>query len=299
MKRAALLTAALLASCGGESVESLPARDEAPSEPTIAEGRYEFTTHDGTTMPYRVSGDGRTTALFVHCWMCDGSFWDAQVPVAAKKFRTIVVDLPGHGDAGDGRETWSIAGFGEDVAGLIESLDLRNVVLVGHSMGGPVSLRAAALAGDRVNGIIAVDTLHDADYDFEQAEVDQMVAAFEADFRGTCARFVDQMFVKEGIDEIKAKVRRIGCEESNVEAGTALMRDFAEIDLPRLFREAGVPIRAINAAAGNPTEIAHNREYADFDAVLMQKVGHYLHMTDPDAFNKRLLYFLGYFATRR
>src|SRR5690606_36256469 len=48
---------------------------------------------------------------------------------------------------------------------LIQALDLDNVALVGHSMGGPASLRAAALSGDRVRGVVAVDTLHDAGID--------------------------------------------------------------------------------------------------------------------------------------
>jgi pimeloyl-ACP methyl ester carboxylesterase len=240
-------------------------------------------------MPYTVTGDGETTVLMVHCWMCQGDFWDAQVPVVAQRFRAIVVDLPGHGDAGDDRESWSIAGYGADIADLIKDLDLERVVLVGHSMGGPVSLRAAALAGDRVIGVIAVDTLHDAEFDFDQPAVEQMVTAFETDFRGMCNQMVEQMFVEDDVDDVLAEVRRVGCEEGNAEAGLALMRDFAAIDLAELFSEAGVPIRAINAAEPNPTQIETNRKYADFDAVLMEGVGHYLHMTRPDEFNTLLL----------
>ena len=59
--------------------------------------------------------------------------------------------------------------------------------------------------------------------------------------------------------------------------------------MPAWFRDAGVSIRAINAATPNPTQIETNRKYADFDAVLMNDVGHYLHMTRPDAFNELLL----------
>jgi sigma-B regulation protein RsbQ len=50
-----------------------------------------------------------------------------------------------------------------------------------------------------------------------------------------------------------------------------------------------VPIRAINAAAPFPTRIEANRKYADFDAVLMEGVGHYPHMTRPEQFNPLLL----------
>jgi pimeloyl-ACP methyl ester carboxylesterase len=67
------------------------------------------------------------------------------------------------------------------------------------------------------------------------------------------------------------------------------MRSFGAIDMRRWFSEAGVPIRAINAAQPNPTRVESNRRYADFDAVLMDGVGHYPHMTRPEAFNPLLL----------
>jgi len=259
------------------------------ANPDLAQGRHVFQTSDGVDMPYVVSGDGATTLVLVHCWMCERSFWDAQIPALRDRYRVITLDLPGHGEAGDSRENWTIAGYGEDVAGLIEQLALERVVLVGHSMGAPVALKAAALAGPRVVGIVAVDALHDAEFDFTQPPVQQAFAAFQDDFQQTCSAFVDQMFVEEGVEAIADTVRRVGCEESNAEVGMALMRDFAHVDFPTLFREAGVPIRAINTAAPNVTRIETNRKYADFDAVLMEGVGHYLYMTRPAEFNALLL----------
>ena len=56
--------------------------------------------------------------------------------------------------------------FGEDVAAVIRKLDLRRVILVGHSMGGPAILEAAALVPDRVIGLVPVDTFHDVEFTF-------------------------------------------------------------------------------------------------------------------------------------
>lgn len=259
------------------------------ANPDLAVGRHVFSTADGAEMPYVVHGDGETTVVLVHCWMCDRSFWDAQIPALERQYRVIAIDLPGHGEGGDTREAWSIAGYGGDVAGLLENLQLEGVVLVGHSMGGPVSLKAAALAAGRVRGIVAVDTLHDAEFDFDQPQVAQMIEAFQTDFRASCSGMIGFMFIEQDVEEIQARVARIGCEESNMEAGKALMADFANVDMLTLFSEAGVPIRAINAATPNPTQIETNRKYADFDAVLMDDVGHYLHMTRPEEFNRLLL----------
>jgi len=280
------LFAAIATGCS-ESTPSADTPVDTPN-PAIRQGPHVYTAADGVDVPYVVHGVGEVTLVMVHCWMCEGSFWDAQVEPLTEQYRVITLDLPGHGEGGDDRRTWTIAGYGEDVAGLIEQAAPGPTVLVGHSMGGPVALRAAALT-DRVVGIVAVDTLHDADFDFSDPMVQQMASAFDNDFSGVCNNFVGGMFVEEGVDEIVEKVRRVGCIESNSEAGKALMHDFASLDFPTMFQEAGVPIRAINAAAPNPTRVENNRKYSDFEVVLMEDVGHYLHMTRPDEFNTLLL----------
>jgi pimeloyl-ACP methyl ester carboxylesterase len=140
-----------------------------------------------------------------------------------------------------------------------------------------------------VLGIVAVDTLHDAEFEFDSEGVEGFIRAFEEDFVGTCENFVGQMLPEEGIEEVKDHIRTTGCDASNAEVGVGLMRSYSAIDIPKWFSEAGVPIRAINAAAPNETKIEINRKYADFDAVLMEGVGHYPHMTRPDEFNELML----------
>jgi pimeloyl-ACP methyl ester carboxylesterase len=264
--------------------------DDAPP-PGPVPGEHLWTTADGNQMPYAVAGksDAEVTIVFVHCWMCNRSFWDAQLPVLADEYRTVTLDLPGHGEATSDRAVWAVGAYGEDVAGLIRELDLSRVVLVGHSMGGPVSLRAAALLPGKVLGIVAVDTLHDAEFKYDGEQVEGFIQAFEEDFVGTCERFVANMFPEEGVEEVSTHVRRAGCDESRSAVGIALMRDFNAIDFPTWFREAGAPIRAINAASPHQTRVESNRKYADYEALLMEGVGHYPHMTRPDQFNELLL----------
>lgn len=276
-----------LACAAPEPPPAPPAPDARAAAP--AADRQVWRTADGVELPYFVQGAGATTVVLVHCWMCDHTFWDAQVPLLAERYRVITLDLPGHGAAGATREHWSVGGLGADVAGLIEGLDLHDVVLVGHSMGGPVALRAAGLARGRVRGIVALDTLHDAEFDFGRPEVATMLAMFDGDFAGACNAMVEQMFVENGVADIEAEVHRKGCNNANSAVGQALMHDYPKIPFPEWFREAGVPIRAINAAGPNKTKIEINRKYADFDAVLVDGVGHYLHMTRPDEVNPLLL----------
>lgn len=285
-----IATLVVLGGCGGAPPADAPAEVSGPAvDPDLAPGEHVWNTPDGNRMPYTVTGEGEVTVLLVHCWMCDRSFWANQVPLLAEQYRTIAVDLPGHGAASSDRAAWRVATYGDDVAGFVNDLDLRDVILVGHSMGGPVSLRAAAQAHGRVRGIVAVDTLHDAEFVFAGPQVDGYLAAFQADYVGTCEGMVAQMFPEENVDDVAVHVRAAGCDPGRAAIGTALLRDFASIEMSRWFAEAGVPIRAINAAAPNPTQIETNRKYADYDAQLIEGVGHYPHMTRPDTFNPLML----------
>jgi pimeloyl-ACP methyl ester carboxylesterase len=281
-----IIAAALCLAACSETPRDNASTDTAAN---VVTGEHRWTAPDGEQMPYVVTGNGEVTVILVHCWMCNRTFWSEQVPVLSRQYRTIAVDLPGHGEASAGRDEWTVAAYGDDVAGLIRDLDLQNVILVGHSMGGPVSLRAAALAGERVRGIVAVDTLHDADFEFSGEQIESFMTAFESDFVGTCGTFVAAMFTEEGVEEIANTVRDTSCDEERAAVGQALMRNFGSIDMPRWFSDAGVPIRAINAATPNPTRVETNRKYADFDVVLIDDVGHYLQMTRPEAFNPLLL----------
>jgi pimeloyl-ACP methyl ester carboxylesterase len=72
----------------------------------------------------------------------------------------------------------------------------------------------------------------------------------------------------------------------------ALMRSFAEVDDKALLAGAGVPVRAVNAAPLPPmipaTATETNQRYADFDATLIEGVGHYLQLEEPARVNRAL-----------
>ncbi len=282
--RASFLTVAAVilaaAGCGGEP----------PAESPTAPATGAATTPDGVSIVYDDRGAGKTTLLFVHCWACDRAFWRHQVDVFDDHYRVVSLDLGGHGESGANRARWTIEGLSGDVVAVADALSLERIVLVGHSMGGPVSLAAARALPGRVIGVIAADTLHDAAVEFPQEQLQPMIAAFDADFPGTMAG----MFAGMSGDTMDAELRDwIVARASAARPGVAvaLLGDFARISLPGLFEGAGVPIRAINATPGPmtpQTNVVGNRRYADFDAVILDGVGHFLQLEAPDRFNAHL-----------
>jgi non-heme chloroperoxidase len=95
-----------------------------------------ITTKDGTTLFYKDWGDGQPI-VFSHGWPLDADAWDVQMMYfGARGHRVIAHDRRGHGRSG---QTWSgndLDTYADDLAQLFDELDLRDVILIGHSTGG-------------------------------------------------------------------------------------------------------------------------------------------------------------------
>ncbi|MFC9754686.1 alpha/beta fold hydrolase [Streptomyces sp. NPDC056921] len=94
------------------------------------------TTKDGTSIFYKDWGTGRPV-VFSHGWPLNGDAWDPQAKLVADNgFRAVVHDRRGHGRSS---QTWNgndLDTYADDLAEVIEKLDLRDIILVGHSTGG-------------------------------------------------------------------------------------------------------------------------------------------------------------------
>ena len=113
---------------------------------------------DGMSIYSTSAGSGKATVLLVHGWTCDSSSWDAQVPVLAKRYRVITVDLPGHGRSEAPRDgKFSMDVFARAVEAVRAEAHVEKIVLVGHSMGAPVIRQYARLYPKHVAGLVAVD----------------------------------------------------------------------------------------------------------------------------------------------
>ncbi|MFG1827263.1 alpha/beta fold hydrolase [Microbispora bryophytorum] len=95
-----------------------------------------ITTPDGTDIFYKDWGAGQPV-VFSHGWPLNADAWDPQAhAVATAGYRTIAHDRRGHGRSSQPWKGNDMDTYADDLATLIETLDLRDVVLVGHSTGG-------------------------------------------------------------------------------------------------------------------------------------------------------------------
>jgi pimeloyl-ACP methyl ester carboxylesterase len=96
--------------------------------------------------------------LFVHGWTISHQVWAYQTLELSRRFRTIALDLRGHGDSDKPLSTYSFPEYAHDLRNFIIALNLWNVTLVGWSMGAAICTEYLKLFGpDRIYGFVSVD----------------------------------------------------------------------------------------------------------------------------------------------
>jgi len=95
-----------------------------------------FATQDGTRIFYKDWGRGQPV-VFSHGWPLSGDAWDAQMMFLGERgYRVIAHDRRGHGRSDQPWDGNDMDTYADDLAQLIDSLDLKDMVIVGHSTGG-------------------------------------------------------------------------------------------------------------------------------------------------------------------
>lgn len=253
----------------------------------VRERKDQVLSSDNVAISYDVQGQGKPALVFVHGWCCDRSYWKFQVPHFAERHQVVTVDLAGHGESGLGREQWSMEAFGKDVAAVVEKLDLDQVILIGHSMGGPVVLAAAQQMPKCTIGVVGVDTYLNIERQYTQQQIDEYLGRLRTDFVETTSKMVRGLFRPDANPDLVEWVVADMCS-GPPHVGIGAVQGYLKFDRKEALKKMRVPIHCINSDM-RPTDIEAGRRHArSFQAKLMSGVGHFVMMEDPETFNRLL-----------
>jgi len=135
-------------SAGTTALAAIPftARADAATRALTATPR-KIVSQDGMRLAVRCWGEGRPV-LFAHSWAMASGMWDYQVAhLAARGMRCITFDRRGHGQSDAPADGYDMDSLADDLAAVVEALDLRGAMLVGHSMGCAEIVRCLARHG--------------------------------------------------------------------------------------------------------------------------------------------------------
>ncbi len=110
---------------------------------------------DQEAVHYEVFGRGRPI-LFLHGWLGSWRYWLPSIEVVSQSFRTFSFDFIGFGDTTQRHVRPSIPAYADQVMRFLDEMGIDKVTLVGHSMGGMVSLKAAIEHPERIDRVVTV-----------------------------------------------------------------------------------------------------------------------------------------------
>lgn len=153
MKRLSILLIFILINTTVFSQNSKPLMKDILSEYNF---KTQSTTIDSLDISYIKEGVGEQTLLFVHGLSSNSDAWSKNISTLRKNYTCIALDLPGYGKSSKPEATYTPSYFAEILHKFITKLDLKNTILIGHSMGGQASIKLATTYPDTIEKLILV-----------------------------------------------------------------------------------------------------------------------------------------------
>ncbi|MBN2818363.1 MAG: alpha/beta hydrolase [Bacteroidales bacterium] len=240
---------------------------------------------------YFQQGQSDTTLLFLHGWCINARYWEKQVGYFSENYSVYAIDLPGFGKSKAKRTNWTIEEYAKDVTAFIDAVNLKNVVIIGHSMAGEIMLEAALTNNPKIIGLIGVDNFKIIDVAFTPEQMKQMTDFFpllEKDFKNSAPAYADMMlFHPTTSKEVKDRVKTdFAKSDSLIGYKTILTQmQYAYNDAQRL-EQLNYKLYLINSD-GFPTNETGLKNHckSSFQVETISATGHYPMIEKPTEFN--------------
>jgi pyruvate dehydrogenase E2 component (dihydrolipoamide acetyltransferase) len=218
----------------------------------------------GLELAALIAGPGKTRPLlFLHGLGGNYGTWQVALGRLAERHRVVALDLPGHGKSSKPDASafdYSLASLAKAIAEAIETLKLKQPIVVGHSLGGAVAIQLALDLGDRIGGLVLIDG---AGLGREIGAELRLLMAGEAGrdtARGLLALFYhDQRLVLDrGVDEMAMTQMQQGAWPAQQAAANAAFDDAGQrFDLPGRLSEVAQPVLIIWGAHDRVIPMSH------------------------------------------
>jgi sigma-B regulation protein RsbQ len=243
----------------------------------------------------KVFGEGTQPMVFAHGFGCDQNMWRHVTPAFERDYRIVLFDYVGSGksDLGayDAERYGSLNGYAQDIVEILEALDLRDVILVGHSVSCMIAVLAARSAGDRVSRLIMVGPspryINDTDYvgGFERADIEGLLEMMDKNYIGW-ANFLAPAIVKNpDHPELAQELTESFCSTDPIIARRFAeatffadnRHDLASVNIPSLILQCSDDIIA-------PLDVGEylHKNIPGSTLRVMKATGHCPHMSHPE-----------------
>lgn len=157
---------------------------------------------------YKVDGEGEALVL-LHGFIESMAIWDDFTKVLAKNFKVIRIDLPGHGKTPLIEKTHSMELMAESVKAVLDALEVKSCVMVGHSMGGYVTLEFAKQYPELLKGICLFHSHAAADTQEAKENRQRTIEMIKLNRKGFIKQFIPDLFAEVNVINCSVDIDRL------------------------------------------------------------------------------------------
>lgn len=154
---------------------------------------------------YQVEGQGQTLVL-LHGFMENMGMWDKHSEELSKTYQVICIDLPGHGKSSIYSENHGVMFQADIVATVLQAEQVDKCILIGHSMGGYITLAFAEKYPQKLNGFGLFHSHSMADTDVAKKNRERTIDLVKQDKMGFINQFIPSLFAAKNIDQLQKEI---------------------------------------------------------------------------------------------
>jgi len=254
---------------------------------------------DDIQMAYTDAGMGKPLVL-LHGYPFNRSLWNEQIAALSNSYRVIAPDLRGFGETEASEGPATMNRMAQDVAQLLDQLEIPRAAVGGLSMGGYVALAFYKLFPSRVRALVLADTRAQADTEeAKQTRAQQAEKALSEGMAGIADAMLPKLLTPETVSkrpEIVKRIRDMMLKTKPEGAAAALMGMAERDDQTELLSTVSAPTLIVVGAEDAITPVADSEKMhhaiAGSRLVVVESAGHVSNVERTEPFNQALTDFL-------
>lgn len=256
----------------------------------LARTTDKYADFGGNKVFYRDAGKGSKAIVFIHGWTCNADFWEKSIN-AFPEYRTIALDLPGHGRSDKPKTDYTMEYFAKAVEAVMKAAKVGKAVLVGHSMGTPVARQFYRLFPKKTLGIVIVDGgLRPF---VTKTEMEAFIAPLRANYKENAPKMLNGILMGVRDERLKTQISSAMLATPDYVALSA-MEGMAD---EKIWTNDKINVPVLAILAESPywkpdTDTFYASIAPNLDFRMWQGVSHFLMMEQPEVFNKAVKLFI-------
>ncbi|HDO26909.1 MAG TPA: alpha/beta hydrolase [Bacteroidetes bacterium] len=237
-------------------------------------------TFRGGNLNYRITGQG-SGIVFLHGFLEDHTIWNDFADRLSDRFTVIQIDLPGFGKSSVVDDVHSMSLMAGAVEKVLDEENIGQCIMIGHSMGGYVTLAFAKLFPEKLKGIVLFHSQAAADDEEGKNNRNRTIEIVKKNHKDFITSFIPLLFAEENVSRFSKEIRQlqksaVKTSAEGVVAALAGMRDrednrelLASIDIPVLIiigkQDSRIAMETIMPQLSLPKNC---------EAIILDNVGH-------------------------